>query len=69
MTENSCLNCRFWFREAFDQEDSPTMDCISECLRYPPTVYGYDWNTLTPQATNPETFGAFWCGEWQEATS
>lgn len=68
MTEQSCLTCRFWERRWFDPADTPNEDWSSDCMRYPPTVIGYDWDILSPETSNPETLGGHWCGEWQERT-
>ncbi len=67
MTEPSCLTCRFWERKWFADGDTPDEGWTSDCMRYPPTVIRYDWNTLSPEMSFPETSGAHWCGEWQEA--
>lgn len=66
MTEQCCLTCRFWERRWFDPADSPDENWTSDCMRYPPTVFGYDWDTLSPETCYPETTGVHWCGEWQE---
>jgi hypothetical protein len=62
MTEQNCLTCRFWERNGF--ADTPNEDSFSDCLRYPPTVIGYDWNNYVSREATPETLGSHWCGEW-----
>jgi hypothetical protein len=66
MTEQNCLNCRFWHIELFyDEADEADEDFRTECRRFPPQIYEYDRNTLDINTAQPETSGGDWCGEWQ----